>query len=215
LAEAYLRQSAVTPKEEHMAETALQQFQIVLQREPRNLIAIRSIAFIFLNQEKYTEAKQWYEKALEVNPRDKIALYSLGVIAWKETYPAVMSARLGSDVGPIKDNRVREEVREKYLAVVKTGITSLSKAIEIDKDYRDAMAYINLLYRLLAAMAADPGESQKYIDTADDWVTKALNVRMNTTGDPESVGDFWMAPHPPPPPPPTVVHVIPRPPGER
>ena len=42
---------------------------------------------------------------------------------------------------------VIEELKEKYVAVVDDGMKNLDKALQIDKDYDDAMAYMNLLIR--------------------------------------------------------------------
>jgi tetratricopeptide (TPR) repeat protein len=209
LAEAYLRQFIGPPKNGPMGETALQEWQIVLRQEPRNAVAIRSIALLFFNQNKYTESKQWYEKALEGNPRDKIALCSLGAIAWNETYPAIQSARTRSGMGsnerrPISSRRIRAEVRAKYLQSVGAGIENLTKALEVDKDYENAMAYQGMIHYVLADMAADTAEYRKYTDIADGWMTKAISAHNRDRGVAEKAEDFPTAvtPEPPPPPPP-------------
>jgi Tfp pilus assembly protein PilF len=208
LAEAYLRQSLELPKNGPRADTALRELRKVLQEESRNGIAIRSIALLLFSQNKYTDARQWYEKALEVNPRDKIALYSLGAIAWNEAYPAVQSARSRSGMAsdeprPIRNGRVRGEVRAKYLESVKAGMDNLSKALEVDKDYLDAIAYQSLTYRVLGDMAADTAEYRKYTDIADDLATTVINARLRASAVAEKVDDFWTGvPVLPPPPPP-------------
>ena len=59
-------------------------------------------------------------------------------------------AKLGmkpEDPGPIKDKKLKEELKAKWGAVVDGGIKNLEKALEIDQEYDDAMAYMNLLYR--------------------------------------------------------------------
>ncbi len=38
---------------------------------------------------KLDEAAEWYEKLIEVDPKNKEAYYSLGVIAWSKWYPAL------------------------------------------------------------------------------------------------------------------------------
>ena len=65
-----------------MAEAAYDQFQKVLEQDPKNQLAIMSIASLYLNQQKWDDAKQWFEKAIAVAPNNKDAYYSLGFIAW-------------------------------------------------------------------------------------------------------------------------------------
>ena len=74
------------------------------------------------------------------------------MIAWAKWYPALMTARAElrmkpEDPGPIKDKKVKEELKAKYSAMVDDGIANLQKALDIDKEYDDAMAYMNLLIR--------------------------------------------------------------------
>jgi hypothetical protein len=55
----------------------------------------------------------------------------------------------------------------------------LTKALEIRKDYDDAMAYINLLYRERADLHCDdPAARDADNKTADDWVEKAKTTRQ-------------------------------------
>ena len=51
------------------------------------------------------------------------------------------------DPGPIKDKKVKEELQAQYSAIIDDGIANLQKALDIDKEYDDAMAYMNLLIR--------------------------------------------------------------------
>ena len=51
------------------------------------------------------------------------------------------------DPGPLKDKKVKEELKAQYSAIIDDGIANLQKALDIDKEYDDAMAYMNLLIR--------------------------------------------------------------------
>ena len=79
--------------------------------------------------------------------------------------------------GPIKDKKVKEELKAKYLEVIAEGIKNLEKALEIDKEYDDAMAYVNLLYRERADIADSDAEYRKDTESADQWMSKALETR--------------------------------------
>jgi tetratricopeptide (TPR) repeat protein len=131
---------------------------------------------------EFEQARQWYSKLAEVEPTNKEAYYSLGVITWGKWYPELMGARarLGmkpEDPGPIKDKKVREELKAKWGPVVEEGIRNLQKALEIDPEYDDAMAYMNLLIRERADLADSPEEYKKDVQTADNWVQKALETK--------------------------------------
>jgi hypothetical protein len=79
--------------------------------------------------------------------------------------------------GPIKDKKVKAELQEKYSATIEDGIKNLQKALDIDKDYDDAMAYMNLLIRERADLDDSPDQYTKDVTTADGWVQKALDTK--------------------------------------
>jgi Tfp pilus assembly protein PilF len=182
LATAYMSQyipGADSPENVQMATAAHDQFQKVLDQDPKNDVAIASIASLYYNQKKFDEAKQWYEKLVAVNPNSKEGYYTLGVIAWSKWYPVYGAARakLGmkpEDPGPIKDKKVKEELKAQWLPVLSDGLKNLEKALEIDKEYDDAMAYMNLLTREKADLDDTADEYKKDIETADNWVQKTL-----------------------------------------
>lgn len=196
LATAYMSQyipGAESPENQQNAQAAEQEFLKVLEKDSKNTVAISSLASLHYNQaqgnqpmekkmQQLEEAKKWYTRLAEVEPNNKEAYYSLGVITWAKWYPELMSARakLGmkpEDPGPIKDNKVREELKAKWGPVVEEGIANLKKALEIDPEYDDAMAYVNLLTRERADLADSKDVYAKDIQEADNWVQKALETK--------------------------------------
>jgi tetratricopeptide (TPR) repeat protein len=165
----------------------------VLEQNPSDKIAVASLASLHYSQAQGTqkledklarldEAKTWYQKLAEVDPQNKEAYYSLGVIVWAKWYPALMTerAKLGmkaEDPGPLKDKKVKAELKEKWGGMIQEGIKNLEKALEVDKEYDDAMAYMNLLIRERADLADSPEEYKKEVETADAWVQKALETK--------------------------------------
>src|SRR5436305_580987 len=81
------------------------------------------------------------------------------------------------DPGPLKDKKVREELKQKWTPVINGGLQALDKALEINPEYDDAMAYENLLIRERADLADSKEEYEKQIKIADDWVQKALATK--------------------------------------
>jgi len=185
LATAYMSQyipGADSPENNQMAQSAHEQFLKVLEQDPKNSVAIASIASLFFNQKKLDDAKEWNLKLIAVDSQNKEALYTLGVIAWTKTFQVRMEARakLGmkpEDPGPLKDKKVRAEVREKNLPIVEEGLKNLEKALEIDKEYADAMAYLNLLHRERADLVETAEEYKADIEKADTWVQKTLETK--------------------------------------
>lgn len=196
LATAYMSQyipGADSPDNLQNAKAAKDNFMKVLEQDPSSTVAIMSLASLSYNQasglqnlddklKKLDEAKEWYKKLVEVDPKNKEGHYSLGVIAWAKWYPALAQARnkLGmkpDDPGPLKDPKIREELKGKYLDMVNDGIKHLETALQIDPEYDDAMAYMNLLIRERADLSDSPEQYKKDIETADNWVQKTLETK--------------------------------------
>jgi tetratricopeptide (TPR) repeat protein len=185
LATAYMQQyipGAESPENAQMAKAAYDNFMKVLDQDPKNTVALASIASLYLNQKKWDDAQQWYEKLIAVDPNNADAYYSLGFIAWSRWYPIYGMARadLGmkqDDPGPLKDKKVKAELKEKYLPVINAGIQALDKTLQINPEYEDAMSYENLLIRERADLMDSKDEYEKEIKIADGWVQKALDTK--------------------------------------
>jgi TonB family protein len=117
------------------------------------------------------------------------------------------------DPGIIPDPALRQKVRTQHGAHLEEGFRVLQIALQIDPDYSDAMAYMNLLYRIESAITDTPEQSAAAVQKADEWVQKALAAKrrqMQTSpkadglldADGPAPGPRMMAPPPPPPPPP-------------
>jgi tetratricopeptide (TPR) repeat protein len=195
LATSYMSQwipGAASPENLAFAQMAKDEFLKVLEKDDKNTTALASLASLAYNQasslsgeekvKKFDEAADWYKKLIAADPKNKEAYYSLGVIAWAKWYPALMTARAElrmkpEDPGPVKDKKVKEELKAKYSAMVDDGIANLTKALELDKEYDDAMAYMNLLIRERADLVDNPDDYKKQIEVADSWVQKALDTK--------------------------------------
>lgn len=185
LATAYMQQyipGAESPENNQMAAAAYDQFQKVLAQDPKNELAVASIASLLFNEKKLDEANQWNLKLISLNPKSKEAYYTLGVIAWTKALVTDGEARAKlnmkpDDPGPLKDKKVRAEVAAKNGPMVDQGIQYLNKALQIDPEYADAMAYENLLFRQKADLE-DTSEAYKTdIDKANEYFQKTIDTR--------------------------------------
>ena len=196
LATAYMSQyipGADSPENLQNAKAANDQFLKVLEQEPKNTTAVTSLASLHYSEaqgtqgleakfKKLDEARDWYQKLAQLDEKNKEAFYSLGVITWAKWYPQLATARakLGmkpEDPGPIKDKKVKEELKTQYGPMVESGMQNLQRALDIDPQYDDAMAYMNLLIRERADLADSSDEYKKQVDMADNWVQKALETK--------------------------------------
>lgn len=195
LATAYMNQwipGARSPENLQYAEQAKDQFHKVLDADPNNISALAYLAMIAYNEAsplpmeeklaKLEEAAEWHQKRIAVDPNQADAYYSLGVIAYQHVFPIWTQTRadLGmrtEDPGPLPDEEARESFREQSEATINEGLANLEQALEIDPEYDDAMAYINLLLRQKADLLADEEAYAAMIAEADDWLQKNLDTK--------------------------------------
>ncbi len=58
--------------------------------------ATSSIASLYYNEKKFDEAEQWNRKVIAIDPKNKEAYYTLGVLAWTNWLPVDRQARIDS-----------------------------------------------------------------------------------------------------------------------
>jgi tetratricopeptide (TPR) repeat protein len=201
LATAYMTQyvpGSEAPDNKRNADSALQQFQTALNSnldDKNKLLAMQSLANLHYQMKDFAQAEEWNKKVIAADPKNKEAYYTLGVIAWTEFVPAWREARSTQgmrpeDPGPLKDAKpvkakkgapppepdLKAELKAKYWQKLTDGIEDEKKALEIDPEYENAMAYMNLLIRYRADL--DDTKEQYVADAkeADTWVQKALET---------------------------------------
>lgn len=199
---------AAAPENAAIAHSAEIEFKRVLELDANNTTALASMASLAYHQassvtgeektRKLDAAMDWYKRLAAVQPTNKEAAYSMGVIAWARWYPALMTARASAglkpeDPGPLPAP-LRGELKAKYSSLIEEGISNLEKALTLDPNYADAMAYINLLIRERADLLDTKEQYAADIAIANGWVKQNLEVKAKAQS--------GMAPPPPPPPPP-------------
>ena len=185
LATAYMSQyipGAESPENVRMADSAYNEFQNVLKLDPKDELATASIASLYFNQKKLEDAKEWNKKLIAINPQNKDAYYTLGVIAWTQWLVPDREDRnkmnmKPEDPMPLKDKKIREELKAKYRPMLDEAVANMQKALEIDKEYDDAMAYMNLLIRYRADLDDSQEQYNKDVDEANSWIQKALDTK--------------------------------------
>jgi tetratricopeptide (TPR) repeat protein len=166
----------------YLATAYMQQYIPGADSPDMNELAMASLASLCFNEKKFDDAEQWDQKLVSVNPRNKEAFYTLGVIAWTKVFQPLMEtrARMGmkpEDRGPLTDNSVRAELAATNGRLVEEGIKNLEAAISLDPEYDDAMAYENLLYREKADLEDSPEAYKADIEAADNFFGRTLEIR--------------------------------------
>jgi len=193
LATAYVSQyipGVDSPENLRTAQQAIDEYQKVIGANPsrdQKVNSAKGIAYLYLNEKKWDDAKKYYRMASELDPNDAEPYYSVGVIDWSACYQPRMEARAQLGMKPDEhlsaknkdQKKVCEEMKTKNSAVIQEGIDSLDKAVKLREDYDDAMAYMNLMYRERADIECDD-EAARAADlkTADQWVDKAMQAKQ-------------------------------------
>lgn len=204
LATAYAQQvvqGVETAENKRVAQSAIDEFEKVLQENPsdeQKVSSLKGIASLYFNINDLDKSKEFHLKVTQLDPNDADAYYSVAVINWTETYRPRMEARAKLGLGPsdpLKDKKVCEELRDKNEAKVQEAMQMLDKALKIRPEYDDAMAYMNLMYREQADLeCGNPEARAEDLKKADEWVNKTLATKKAKAERQQSPGGIVMEP---------------------
>jgi tetratricopeptide (TPR) repeat protein len=170
---------------------AIEEYKGLLGIDPNNLPAIDGIGSLLFQMggqpfspELFQESKSYHQRHIQVRPEDPEPYYWIGVIDWTLAFRAngVLRQRFNNGVAKLGaadplPPELREQYAQEYGATIDEGIESINQAIKLKPDYEDAIAYLNLLYRRKADIAADDAEREKFIQMADDLVDKVKEIK--------------------------------------
>ncbi|MBI2149605.1 MAG: hypothetical protein HYU27_03240 [Acidobacteria bacterium] len=173
---------AQSEQNQKYAEMAEMTFQNVLNRDSANINAIAGLASIYQNTNQFDKSHEFYLKYAQMDSSNPIPYYAVGTIDWI-----------------IVSNLQNPRPEEEQAKLIEEGQANLDKALALNPNYEEAMAYKNLLYRqsgrlagLVAEkqalltkdkaeksriLAAAEEEKTKFTAQADEWFNKALDTR--------------------------------------
>src|SRR5262245_23221743 len=85
LATAYAQQfipGAPSDDNQKFAQNAIQTFEKVLQKDPKNISAIAGLAGMYQNLQNFEKSREYYRKQTEINPDDPVPYYAIGSTNW-------------------------------------------------------------------------------------------------------------------------------------
>jgi tetratricopeptide (TPR) repeat protein len=179
-----------SPDNLRIAQQAIDEYQKVLDNpsaaREQKVNSAKGVAYLYLNQKKWDDAKKFYRMASDMDPSDAEPYYSVGVIDWTASYQPRMEERAKLGLKPEENlnpknkdqKQVCDALKVKNTPAIQEGIDSLDKAIKLRADYDDAMAYMNLMYRERADVECDDLAARaEDLKTADHWVDETLKAK--------------------------------------
>jgi TonB family protein len=211
-----------------LANEAYADFKSALESNPKDAATVEKLGMLLFEMAgtpfdpaKFEESKKYYKRQIELLPNDPDPYYTIGCIDWVLTFRANAEMRRSYNSqhldAQVKDSdplppAVRDEYASRYASVVAEGMENLNKALKLSPEDRDALAYLNLLYRRKADLAASETERAAFLKQADELVAKfnAIKPSDTTLGKAHRPNAFLslIPPPPPPPPPPPAPGVI-------
>lgn len=180
------------PQNAQYADLAIQNLQKYLQIRPEDTAVEEVMVNLFLNANRTSQAIQWFEAKLEENPEDVSMMKSLvNLVAKQGNFEKTMElweriAQLENDkaeshytYGVVLYEKVSKDPpadREETLRLIQRGQEALGHAIELRKEYFDALVYMNLLYREQAKLAESEEEQQELFAKADEYRNEAIAI---------------------------------------
>ncbi len=173
-----------TPDNLKIAQKALDGFNEILAKDPNDLTALKQIASIDRNIKKLDDAKIYEKKVIALDPSDAEAYYTIGVVDWMQAYKSAVAILAADGLTDDGNGNVKKtkgacaKLQAANTAVVDEGLQYLTKAVDINKNYDDAMTYLNLTNRRKADLeCGDDAARKDDLAKADDWDKRALGAR--------------------------------------
>lgn len=168
-------------------------FVKALEIDPRNKTALGYLALLYYGEalargsqseaiEKLSDVESLYRRIVDIDPNCKEAFYMPGLISWSKTF-RIMSTRLipfGMTTESRKtlvDADVRHALATTVGPQVDEGIRQVSRALEPDPNYVDAMSYLSHFLRQKATLSGNQKAASEYVTAADSWDAKANTIR--------------------------------------
>ncbi len=181
----YEQHGAETPENARFGQQAIDVYQKVLEKDPRNMDAMKGIACAAMDVKKFDQAMDFRKKVLALNPTDPESYFWVGVVDWSAINEDMRVQKAKLELGPDdpfrsnpNDKQVCEQVRSADGARMAEGITMLQTAINKRPEYDDAMFFLVLLLRQRADMqCGDLQAWAEYQRLADKWINLGVFAR--------------------------------------
>jgi beta-lactamase regulating signal transducer with metallopeptidase domain len=200
-------------------QNARRQYEDVLALDPANRSAILGLVSVSGGQDESPRSRELLRKLLETNPGDAAAYTFKAIQDWEYAYPRVQQALKAAGIPPnqavpfLPDPAARKELQDQVKPQLDEGVAMARRALELDPNSTEPLAYLNLLYRSMASIADTLSQAQDFIAIADTRAAQAIATQrvaraaaapmqtVDADSPPPLAHSMVLAPPPPPPPP--------------
>jgi len=140
------------------ATNAIETFEKVLQKDPKNASAVAGLAGLYQGLKNFDKSREYYKKQTEMEPSNPVPYYAIASTDW---------IVIRDKTNPLTDEEKAQAAEE--------GLQYVDKALERNPQYQEAMTYKNLLLREKAALTKDPAQAKALVEEANVWFQKALD----------------------------------------
>jgi tetratricopeptide (TPR) repeat protein len=138
-------------------DAAVQYYQPQIQKN--DPAVFNTLGLIASKTGKFEDAKSWYTKRIEADPKNPEARLALGVLIWDYVH------------------NHKEIPPDQKLAMADEGIKVLGEAIELAPKAPNAYTYTNLLYRERADVAVTDDQKRPELEKANEFFKKAMALQ--------------------------------------
>jgi tetratricopeptide (TPR) repeat protein len=209
------------------ANKAIAAFQQVLRLAPNDGFALRELAGVYVDVQDWGNVKQIERKILAIQPADFEAEYQIGAVDWFQAIAFAHQRLLPGHVDmrrldyPAAPPALCASIAAHNRPLLQDALQHLQKAVAMNPQWADALAYLNLVMRVRAGtQCANRQARQTDLAAADRYKEQAEALR-NAPEKPcpqppskldlppamqDMLGLAVLPPPPPPPPPPPGYH---------
>ena len=147
----------------NMSKEAIAFMEKRLQQSPNDPQLVNQLATLYAKEGNFDVAMRYYEKRAQLEPNEKTAWYVIGVVCWER------SNKAASQLPAAERDRI-----------IDRGLQALDRALQIDPEYFEAFAYVNLLWREKAYVLNEAGrraEAEQAYAKAQEYTQKAMDAR--------------------------------------
>lgn len=182
-----------SPKNQQFGETATDAFEKYLADYPDDEKVEEYLMSMYVNNKQFDDALAFVEQKQAERPEEagKFTQYKINILMQagrlKQAFQLAQQLQgeqrataLHSIGVSVWDKSFRDPgtmTLEDRTALIDMGLNSLKQAMDVKKDYAEAMIYYGLVLREKAKVETDEFKKQEYLQTATEYQTKALELR--------------------------------------
>ncbi len=134
-------------------------FRKAIEVKPNDPLAYEVLAGYFNRQGEFDKTMESFEKRASMEPNNPEAWHTMGPYYSEKA---------------MKDSKLSKDVAKKY---VTRGLEVEDKALAINPDYYEALAFKNILLRQQANYEKDPAVQKRLLSQADEVKAKSVELQ--------------------------------------